>query len=207
MVTESFVCGASAAGTLRPLLLTHRRCGCVRRVDQQTQRGTDRESVLAQASGFMRIRWLGDASGDTRRVFGSFRAAGCKAGDWNSNHRGARRPVRNRSSGAVNQGDLNLPETSGLSRRIGNEQVVESGAAGLGTGGFARWPERDGLSGRSVGTVSADTIGFGTGRLAPGRRPRRRRRVRTSSLIGLGFEFEGVSIGVVDGQWRCPDGG
>ena len=146
-MTESFVCGASAAGTLRPLLLTHRRCGCVRRVDPQTQRGTDRESVPAQASGLMWIRWPGDASGDLRRVFGSFRAARCGAGDRNSDHRGVRRPVRNRSSGVVNQGDLNLPETSGLTRRIGDEQVVESGAAGLGTGGFARWPERSGVGG------------------------------------------------------------
>ena len=146
-MTESFVCGASAAGTLRPLLLAHRRCGCVRRVDPQTQRGTDRESVPAQASGLMWIRWPGDASGDLRRVFGSFRAARCGAGDRNSDHRGVRRPVRNRSSGVVNQGDLNLPETSGLTRRIGDEQVVESGAAGLCTGGFARWPERSGVGG------------------------------------------------------------
>lgn len=50
VVTKSMVCGASAAGTLRPLLLTHRRPGCVRRVDQQTQRWADRESVRAQAS-------------------------------------------------------------------------------------------------------------------------------------------------------------
>jgi len=182
VVTKSMVCGASAAGTLRPLLLTHRRPGCVRRVDQQTQRWADRESARAQASRSAGIRRLDEASGGRDGSSDSSRSSAVDRAIETQTMAAPGGRFRNRFNDAAIQGDLNLPETSGLNRRAGSEQVVESGAAGLGTRGFARWPERDGMRRRSGGTVSADTIGFVTGRPSPGRRPRPGRRVRTSEL-------------------------
>jgi len=129
-----------------------------------------------------RIRWLDDASGGRDGSSDSSRSPAADKAMGTQTMAAPEGRFRNRFNDAAIQGDLSLPETSGLNRRGGSEQVVESGAAGLGTRGFARWPERDGMGRRSGGTVSADTIGFGTGRPSPGRRPRSRRRVRTSGL-------------------------
>jgi len=115
---------------------------------------------------------------------------------------------RNRFNGAAIRGDLNLPETRGLNRRGGSGQVIGSGAAGLGAGGLARWPGRDGLRWRTVGTVSADTIGFGTGRPSPGRRPRSRApRANVGARSGPASSSRVSAFGVVGRQRRSPDGG
>jgi len=208
VVTESMVCGALAAGTLRPLLLAHRRGGCVRRVNQQTQRWADRESAQAQASGprgfggSMMSRVTRGESSDSSGA----RVAEGVVGTWTMAAPEDR--FRNRPEGGAIRGDLNLPETRGLNRRGGSERVVESGAAGLGARGFARWPERDGVRRRTGGTVSADTFGFGTGRPSPGRRPRSREpRANVGARSGPASSSRVSAFGVVDGQRRSPDGG
>ena len=194
MVTGSMVCDALAAGTLRPLLLAHRRRGCVRRVNQQTQRWADRESAQAQASGprgfggSMKSRATRVESSDSsgaRVVEGAIETRTMAAlEDWS----------RNRSKDAAIRGDLNSPETRGLNRRGGSERVVESGAAGLGAGGLARWPERDGVRRRTGGTVSrtqSDSAREGHRRgVDPGQGAACERR----GSIGPGFEFEGVCV-------------
>jgi len=115
---------------------------------------------------------------------------------------------RNRFNDAAIRGDLNLPETRGLNRRGGSEQVIESGAAGLGTDGLARWPEREFLSRRSAGTVLADTIGFGTGRPDRGVDPGRLApRANVGARSGPASSSRVFAGGAVERRRRSPDGG
>jgi hypothetical protein len=208
VVTGSFVRGALAAGTLRPLLLMHRHGGCVRRARRQTQRRTDRESVQAQRSGRVRIRRLREVRRDLGESsdFPGSTAGGKSRGDPDNGC--VRWPV---SQPVQRRGDSRRPEPAGHQRPQPSWLVRAGGweRCGRSLGGRSCSVARAGVLACEAGwhrdhwhhRIRHGKARAGASTSALGAACERRARSGTASSSGVSV------IGVVEGCGGRPDGG